>query len=48
MFLYQILAFTIHRKSNIKATNVKYQLQRGMENLNYLMNHICIRYSRLF
>ena len=36
--LYQILAFTIHRKilkSHIKAINLKSQLQHGIKNLNF-------------
>ena len=41
MLLYETLAYTIHRKkSNAKTKNLKYQLQREMRNLNYLMNHI--------
>ena len=27
-------------KSHTKVTNLRYQLQHGMENLNYLMDHI--------
>ena len=38
MLLYQILVCTI--KSHIKRIDSKYQLQRGMKNLNYLMDHI--------
>ena len=37
MLLYQILALTMHEKilkSHTKAINLKYQLQRGMINLN--------------
>ena len=40
---YQILIFTAHRKkqkSNIRAIDLKYQLQHGVKNLNYLMDHI--------
>ena len=43
MLLYQILAFTIHGKiykSNTKVIDLKYQLQYGMEKLNYLIDHI--------
>ena len=43
MLLYQILAYTIHEKmskSRTKTINIKYQLQRGMKNLKYLMNDI--------
>ena len=29
-----------YTSKNIKTTNLKYQLQRGMKNLNYLMAHI--------
>ena len=42
-FLYQILAFNIHGKilkSHIRTISLKYQLQHGMKNLNYLMDHI--------
>ena len=41
--LYQILAYTIHGKiwkSYIRTINLKYQLQHGMENLNYIMDHV--------
>ena len=43
MLLYQILAYTIHEKilkSHAKTINLKYQLQRGMKTLDYLMDHI--------
>ena len=43
MFLYQTLAYTIHRKiykSHIRMINLKDQHQYGMNNLNYLMDHI--------
>ena len=43
MLLYQILAHTINRKIKkrlIRTINLKYQLQRGMKNLNYLMDYI--------
>ena len=42
MFLYQILAYTKHGKilkSDRKTINLKYQLQRGMKNLNNLMDY---------
>ena len=29
-----------YNKGQTKTINVKYQLQRGMKNLNYLMDHI--------
>ena len=51
MLLYQTLAFTINgkiEKSHTKTINSKSQLQPGMESLNYLMNHTCIKYLRLF
>ena len=41
--LYQILVFTIHgriKKVHTTTVNLKYQLQHGMINLNYEMNHI--------
>ena len=28
------------RKSHLRTTNLKYQLQHGRRNLNYLMDHI--------
>ena len=40
---YQTLACTIQRKiykSHTKTINLKYQLQRGMKNSNYLIDHI--------
>ena len=43
MLTYQILVCTIHEKlekSHIKTMNLKYQLQQGLINLNYLMDHI--------
>ena len=43
MLVYQILAFTIHRKiqkSHTRIINLKYQLQHGTTSLNYLMDHI--------
>ena len=41
MFLYQILAYIIHgkiQKGHIRTINLKYQLQYGMKNLNYLID----------
>ena len=29
-----------HKKGHMKTINLKYQLQHGMKNLNYLMIHI--------
>ena len=46
MLLYQMFAYTTHGKieqSHRKTTNLKYQLQRGLSNLNYVMN--CILYQ---
>ena len=43
MLLYQILAFTIDGKiykCHTKIIKLKYQLRHGMNNLNYLMDHI--------
>ena len=43
ILLYQIAAYTIHGKvqrSHIRTTDLKYHLQHGMKNLNYLMDHI--------
>ena len=43
MFVYGILAFTIHEKilkSYTKIINLKYQLLYGITSLNYLMGHI--------
>ena len=43
MLLYQILAYAIHekiQKSNLRTINLKCQLQHGMKNLNYVMDHI--------
>ena len=43
MLLYQILALAIHgkiHKSHTNIINLKYQLQRGIINLNYLTHHI--------
>ena len=43
IFLYQILAFFIHGKifkNHIRILNSKHDLQHGMKNLDYLMDHI--------
>ena len=43
VFFYQILAYTIHEKnikSHTKTINLKFPDQHGMQNLNYLMDHI--------
>ena len=43
MLHYQILVSITHgktQKSPIKATNLKYHLQHGIKNLNYLMDFI--------
>ena len=43
MLLYQTLAFTTHGKklkTQAKIINLKYQLQHGMKNFNYLMGYI--------
>ena len=43
MLLYQILVSNIHgktEKSHKKTIDLKYQLLRGMINLNYLQDHI--------
>ena len=43
IFLFQTLACTIHRKykkSHMRTINLKYQLQHGMKNLNYVTDHI--------
>ena len=43
MLLYQTLVFITHGKTwkaYIITTNLKYQLQHGMINLNYQMDHI--------
>ena len=39
VLLYQILVFTIHGKMLI-IINLRYQLQHGIMNFNYLMDHI--------
>ena len=41
--MWQILARIIQRKilkSHVKTINLKYQLQHGMKDLNYLTDHI--------
>ena len=46
MLLYKILACTIHeemKKSQTPAIDLRYELQRGTENVTYLMN--CILYQ---
>ena len=53
MLLDQILAFTIHKRKNIKKstkrTNLKYQPEHELINLSYLNDNIfCIRCSGLF
>ena len=43
MLLCQTLVLMIHEKllkSHVKIINLKYQLQHGMKNLNYLMDDI--------
>ena len=43
MLHYQTLAFTIHGKilkSHTVIINLKYQLQRAMKSLNYVMDYI--------
>ena len=43
MFLHQILASTMHGKNiknHTKTINFKYKFQRGVINLNYLMDNI--------
>ena len=43
MLLYQILAFTTNgkiQKSHTNIMNLKYHLWHGMNNLNYLMDHV--------
>ena len=50
VLLYQILVFTILEKTEKAYTtiiNLKYQLQHGMINLNYLMIILSIRHLRL-
>ena len=42
---YQI---SIKYKKTKTIKTIKYQLQHGMINLNYLMNLFFVRYSRLF
>ena len=43
ILIYQILVFTTHgkiRKRHTRIINLKYQLQYGMKDLNFLMDHI--------
>ena len=43
MLPYQILAYTIHGKilkSHTITINLKYQIQRGIINSNYMLGHI--------
>ena len=41
--------YTLKRKAHIITINLKYQLQHGMINLNYLMNHIlCFIFKTIF
>ena len=50
MLLYQILASTIREKilkSHTKTMNLKYQLPRGMMNLNHLTGHILYQIFRI-
>ena len=37
-----------YKKSHTKIIDLRYQLQHGMKNLNYLMDHILYQDSRLF
>ena len=51
MLHYQILAYSIHgniRKSHMRTANLKYQLQHGMENFNYLMDLILHQIFKIF
>ena len=52
MLLCKILAYTIrikiYKKSLTKTINSKHQLPPERINLNYLTDHICTRYSRIF
>ena len=48
MLSYQILAFTRHGKiqiSHIKIVNLRYQVQHGMLNLHYMLDHIMYQIS---
>ena len=50
MLLYQTLAFIIHEKiykSHGKIIILKYQLQHGMKNFNYLMDHVMYQIIRI-
>ena len=43
ILLYQVLVFVIHgkiSKSRMWIINLKHKLQHGMNNLNYLMDHV--------
>ena len=49
--LYQILVYTIHGKTfknHTVTVNLKCQLQHGMINLNYPIDHILYHFARLF
>ena len=51
ILLYQILAFIICKKmckSRITIINLKFQLQRGKRNLNYLVDHILYQMYKIF
>ena len=50
IFFYQVLTFNIHGeiwKSDTRIINLKYQLQRGMKNLNTGWILFCIKYSKI-
>ena len=50
ILLYQILAYTMNGKiykKSCKIINLKYQLQHGMTDLNYLMDHILYQKSKI-
>ena len=45
-----MLAFTTHReilKSNIRIIDLKYQIQHGKKNLNYLMDNVLYQIFKL-
>ena len=49
MLSYQILAFTRHGKiqiSHTKIVNLRYQVQHGMLNLHYMLDHIMYLISK--
>ena len=51
ILLYQIVAFSIHRKkleSHTKIVNLKYQVRYRMKGLNYLMDHILYQIFTVF